>query len=281
MSRYNLVKQFITVEAEEKRVIDTDELMRRRGQNLAVKAAVPDADGFVTGLDAAEIEISEEESGNVIKASEEAKLILEQARNEAEALIEKARTEAGEETKRLIQEAAAQAQSEKEGVLEAARKQGYEAGMAKAQSVEEALRQEYQDRAASLEAEYQRQIDELEPQFVDTITGIYEHIFQVDLSSHREILEHLISSTMHRLEGEHNFVIHVSKEDYSYVNMQKKQMLSGAVSGTDTVDVVEDITLEKGQCLIETSGGIFDCGLDTQLAELRRKLTLLAWTREE
>ena len=32
---------------------------------------------------------------------------------------------------------------------------------------------------------------------------------------------------------------------------------------------------------IETDGGIFDCGLGTQLSELKKRLMLLAYSREE
>ena len=280
MSR-NLVKQFFANESEEKRVIDTNELLRRRAEgNLAFRDVMPDSDGFAMGLDAQEVETSGEDaegSSNVIKAGEESRLLLEQARGEAEAILEEARAEAAQYRK----EAAAQAEKEKEGIFEHARKQGYDAGLAKAQSEEENLRREYNDKIAQLEAQYQQLFEEMEPLLVDTITGIYEHIFQVELGSHREILEHLISNTVHRLEGGHSFLIHVSKDDYSFVNMQKKQILNGAVSGADTVDVVEDMTLTKNQCMIETDSGIFDCGLDTQLSELRQKLMLLAWSREE
>ena len=280
MSR-SLVKQFYANESEEKRVIDTNELLRLRAEkNLAVRAAMPDRDGFVTGLDAEAVEALGEEaegSANVIKAKEDASLLLEQARGEASAILEKARAEAAQ----YRMDAVAQAEKEKEGIFEQARKQGYDAGLAKAQAEEENLRREYHNKMAQLEAQYQQSFEEMEPLLVDTITGIYEHIFQVELGSHREILEHLISNTVHRLEGGHSFLIHVSKDDYSFVNMQKKQILNGAVSGADTVDVVEDMTLAKNQCMIETDSGIFDCGLDTQLSELRQKLMLLAWSREE
>ena len=46
------------------------------------------------------------------------------------------------------------------------------------------------------------------------------------------------------------------------------------------VEVVEDATLGKNDCLIETENGIFDCGLGTQLAELRQKLKLLSYEKE-
>lgn len=215
--------------------------------------------------------------GNVIKAQDDAKEILEQARAEAQALLAQAR----EEAEQICSKAREEAASEKAQVLSQARQQGYQEGLVKAQAHEGAMEQEYLEKAQNLEEAYQQQIDILEPQFVDTITGIYEHIFQIELSSYREILTSLISTVLHKLEGSRSFIIHVSKEDYAYVSMQKKQLLAGAVSENTVVDVVEDLTLGKNDCMIETENGIFDCGLGTQLSELRRQLMLLAWTKEE
>lgn len=139
----------------------------------------------------------------------------------------------------------------------------------------------YADKEQQLEEYYQQQINELEPQFVDIISDIYEHILGVGLGNQREILAHLISNTIRKIEGSHSFIIHVSKEDYPFVSMQKKQLLAGAAAGNSTVEVVEDITMGQSECTIETDGGIFDCGLGTQLSELKKKLMLLAYSKEE
>lgn len=276
----NLVKQFYTTEAEEKRVIDADGLLRHRESKeiVAVAAEEPDSDGFLSGLAAEEIDMpsGEDHAGNVVKAQEDIRALIEQAQSDAQAILEDARREASG----IVESAKAQAESEKKNVLEQARKQGYEAGQAKADSELKEARRQFDEKARQLETEYQQQMNELEPKFIDTITSIYEHIFQVELGDRREILEHLISNTMHRLVGTHNFLIHVSKEDYPFINMQKTQILEGAVSAGDTVDVVEDMTLGKNECLIETDGGIFDCGVGTHMTELKRKLMLLAWSRE-
>ena len=101
-----------------------------------------------------------------------------------------------------------------------------------------------------------------------------------DLDSYREVLAYLISTTMHKIEGVRSFLIHVSKEDYPYVSMQKKQLTANALAPGSSVEVVEDATLGKNDCLIETENGIFDCGLGTQLAELRQKLKLLSYEKE-
>ena len=278
MSRYNLVKQFNVVEAEETRVIDTNELLRRRREKLPPRIVTrEDGDSFVSGLDAEEVELTAGAEGSVIKAGEDIQAMLEQAREEAQAILDRAHKEA----QALITDAVAKAEVEKKSIADQARQQGYEAGQGKARAEADILRKEFQEKERQLEAEYQQMIDELEPRFVDTITSIYEHIFQVELGESRGILEHLISNTMHRLEGGGNFLIHVSKEDYSYVTMQKQQILAGTASGIGTVEIVEDMTLEKNECLIETDSGIFDCSLGTQLAGLKQKLMLLSWSRED
>lgn len=275
----NLVKQFFMTlpEDKEKLVIDNNDRIRRRLEELSRGEGNPEG-GFVSGLAIADvIEAPEDATGNVIKAQDEAKELLEQSRAEAEEL----RAQAQAEAERILEEARAQAQAEKQQVLEQAKQQGYMEGMSRAQAHEGAMEQEYQEKARLLEEEYEQQIEMLEPNLVEAITGIYEHIFHVELSSYREILMGLISDVLHKLDGSRSFIIHVSKDDYAYVNMQKKQMLTGAVSESVSVDVVEDATVGRNECMIETENGIFDCGLGTQLAELKQKLTLLSWSGEE
>ncbi len=283
MSR-NLVKQFWAVEAEEKRVIDTNELLRRRGENSQANAAVQAdeaADGFVGGLGAEEVELPEGQEfgaeGGVIKAGPDAEAMLERARAEAGDILNRAKEEAAA----IIADAKSRAEEERKSIREQARQQGYEDGQASARAEADAVRNEFQEKSRRLEEEYQKLMDELEPKFIDTVTSVYEHIFQVDLSGNRDVLTHLISNTMHKLEGGGTFLIHVSKEDYSYVVMQKKQILAGTASNAGNVEIVEDVTLGKNECLIETDSGIFDCGLGTQLNGLKQKLRLLSWSGEE
>ncbi len=276
-----LVKQiFMTVQDDEKRVISADELIQRRQEEYERWQREADEDGFVSGLPAEELEFATDgEAGpgsNVIKVQEKADQIMENARAAAETTLTAAQAEAA----RIKEEAMAQALAEREGVLEEARQQGYSEGYARAQAEADAVRREYRQKEEELDQYYQQQIEELEPQMVDAISAIYEHIFHVELGSYREILGHLISDTLRKMEGGHDFMVHVSKEDYPYISMQKKQILTGAVAANCNVEVVEDLTLAKNQCLIETDSGIYDCGLDTQLEGLRQKLLLLSWQRE-
>ena len=273
-----LVKQmFMVVQSEEKRVINADELIQKRQKGIVQWQREADEDGFVSGLAAEEVELARDaEESNIIKSRESADQIMENAQAAAQTTLAAAQAEA----EAIRQEARAQAEAEKNRVFAEAQQQGYSEGFAKAQAEAEAIRREYKEKEEQLDLYYQQQIEELEPQMVDTISAIYEHILHVDFQSYREILGHLISDTLRKMEGGHDFMVHVSKEDYPYISMQKKEILAGAVAANCNVEVVEDMTLVKNQCLIETDSGIYDCGLETQLDELKRKLMLLAWQRE-
>ena len=131
-----------------------------------------------------------------------------------------------------------------------------------------------------LEEEYQRKLDELEPKFIDTLTGIYEHIFKVSLKNSRELIVHLIANTMRNIEGSNDYLIHVSKDDYPFVSMEKKELVKGTGIADDAVDIIEDSTLGRNECMIETGNGVFDCSLGTQLEALNEELRLLAYDPE-
>ena len=280
----NLLKRgFTKLSEDDTRVINTNDLVAKRIQELSAKMQQTKTVGFVSGLaadkvdalvaDTEEPEVEPQNCGNVIKAGEDLQKLREDAEAQAAQIVEEAKTQA----ESILQDARAQAESEKQAVLDKAREQGLAEAQAQADRIQTQRETEYREKTAGLDAEYQKMIDELEPKFVDTITGIYEHIFHVDLHSYREVLCYLISTTMRNTENNKSFLIHVSKEDYPYVSMQKKQITAQAVSPNASVEIIEDMTLGKGECLIETEGGIFDCGLGTQLAELRQKLKLLSY----
>jgi len=276
----NLVKQrYMVVPEEEKRLIDNNERMKRRLDLIRDTLPNIQSESFVSGLDAETVELLPEEDvedGSVLKAGGDMKASEETARLEAEMLVRKAR----EEASGIIAEAKAQAEQESAAIIESARNQGYDEGMAKAREREQALEQEYHRKMQELEKDYAYQVETLEPQFVDAITDIYEHIFQVDFASYRSVLVHLISETIHKTESGRNFLVHVSKDDYAYVNEHKEQLVSN-LGDSWKVDMIEDSLLSEGQCMIETENGIFDCGLGTQLEELKKKLMLLAWSKED
>ena len=102
----------------------------------------------------------------------------------------------------------------------------------------------------------------------------------MDLTEYQDIVSQLVIETMRSTERCRNYMIHVSHDDFPTVAGNKKQLQDAAGGEDCTVDVIEDISLSKGQCLIENENGILDCSIDTELKELRRRLKILSFRKD-
>ncbi|NBI91721.1 hypothetical protein D3Z45_14365 [Lachnospiraceae bacterium] len=288
---------------EDTLLIDNNEKIAKKIESLEpqmLKRAVGDSDeepvdGFLSGLDAEQVDalLSGLPEDNIPAGGEDSlengstgqSQDASQSAGEALALVsaqgQEIIAEAKEEAEKIKEDALRDAQAEiemlRQSAYEEAKGEGYEAGYKEAIKQVEQQKMQLLEERRQLEEEYQELADNLEPKFVEALTDIYEKVFQVDLQKEHDILMHLIASTMHKMEGSSNYLIHVSKEDYSYVNSKKEELIAASVSANASIELVEDITLGPNDCIIETDGGIFDCGLGTQLEELSQKLRLLSY----
>ena len=278
----NLYKRGFTVlKEEDTRIIDSNATAAKKIEKASVMRMVPqpkDKDGFAEGLSADILDVltGEEEEGNVLHAASQ-----EEGEDIAEitAAIEEMKRQAAEELEQMRAEAEKSLAAERHYAMESAKKEGYQAGLAQGVKEADAMKAKLQEEKKQMEEEVEALLQGIEPRMVDTIAGIYEHIFKVDLSAYRDIVLHLVAETLRKADGDKNYIIHVSGEDYPYVSMQKKQLTAGI--NVNSLEVVEDVTLAAGEALIETEGGIFDCGLGTQLEELNRKIRLLAYEKPD
>lgn len=297
---------WVVVNPANTRIIDSNARAEARLKELAVELAKqcgeePEfADGFTQGLNAVEVsELIRDGEGNVIGEMQDTDVQM-QGGNEnpvsgqqQTSVNEELIAEAQAQIEAMKQEALAQIEQERLQAIEEGRNQGYQEGLEQgrnegfaqghqdgldsvAEMKEQAL-SEISEQASAIEEEYQQKLKELEPRFIDTLTGIYEHIFHVSLKNYRELIVYLIQNTMHNIEGGGTYLIHVSKEDYPFASMQKKELIKGSNIALDSVELLEDATLGKNECMIETGNGVFDCSLGTQLEALNEELRLLSY----
>lgn len=274
----------------EARVIDSNALVENKLKELAMKLATETGedegftDGFTQGIDAMQVVelVGEDAGGEMTAESQEAQPtaedILQQAYDQAEEIKQQAIAEAEELKNQILEEA--RQEGYKKG-LETGTQEGYKKGhtegLNSVQAQREQLLEEISAKVNELEETYQKRLEEIEPRFVETLTGIYEHIFNVNLKNSRDIVVHLLGNAMRNLEGNSGYLVHVSKEDYPFVSMQKKELIKGTGINLESVDIIEDATLGKSECMIETGNGVFDCSLGTQLEALNEELRLLSY----
>ena len=311
----NLVKAFyLTREGDEPRVIDTNSIIEEKLGDLLYgdpePAYVPSENAgedydaepvFEGGLDAetlsalvgdvpedAEYTGEYDEEGNpvsnVIKAVPRNEQESDGAGTYEEPMQGPSAEEIAAQAEAQIEAMKAEAAQEIEGLkaagYEEGKTAGYNEGKAQAMAEINAERTALEKEKAGLEKQFEDMVMELEPRFVHTLTSIYEKIFEVDLSGHRELIVGLLRNAMTHVEGSASYMIHVSRDDYREVADRKDELRTGAVPPDAVIDIIEDATLNANECMIETPGGIFDCSLGTELMNLRKKLELLSYKPE-
>ena len=279
----NLYKSGWVVVNDDVRIIDANELIKKRLRE-STSSRVPRADfsstetdGFSSGLEAEKIDTLFDPDGegavlkNHSKELEAVKQELEAARGELE--------QVKEETSRMLTEANVQIAEMRANALEEAKTEGYREGYDRGMAETRAQKDVYLKKQAQLEEEYFQQIEALEPEFIETLTGIYEHIFKVDLSVYHQLVVNLLTDAMQKTDSARNYIVHVSKQDYPAVSAARETILEETGTLSTNLEIISDMTLSASQCMIETEDGIYDCSLGTELEELRRKLMLISFKR--
>ena len=283
----NLLKSaYVNFREGEKRIIDSNEIVAKRlGQSgfqaaYSARADAPAEDGFQT----AQYEEMDPETERALFGGENGAADTYDGPSPEE-LVEAAKAE--------IEEMKAAAKAEAEAIRKQAadegRQAGYEDGFAEGhetalQEVEKAeqrVKQQIQETEAlreELRREYERKLQEMEPMVIDELTAIYDHVFAAGLKEKKEIIFHLLDTTLHRIDSGREFIVRVSQADYEYINTRKEELLAG-MPGV-RMDLVADVTMKRGEGMIETGGGLFDCSIDVEMQELKHRLHMLAYQKE-
>lgn len=279
----NLYKAGWVVVNDDARVIDTNKLVEQKLQEAAksgnyhVQESEDEGkDGFYGGISAEAVDslLDPDSEGAILKSAsaeelERIKVELEEAKAEL--------SRVQDEAQHLMDKTQAEIEALKIRTLKEAQEQGYQEGYRQGMNEVQVLKDECHAREEQLETEYNRKIRELEPEFVENLTRIYEHIFKVDLSEYHQLVVTLLTDAMQKADASGNIIVHVAREDYGTVSEAKEEILEKTGTLAERLDIIPDMTLAASQCMIETEGGIYDCSLGTELSELTKKLMLLSY----
>jgi flagellar assembly protein FliH len=231
------------------------ELEERRSQIKI--AALPLADGeFVEGIKAVVID----QGPTKEEIAEKAALLLEEAKNEANHILDHARKEA----EKMKSEAYSEGQ-----------KKGYGDGLLQSQNEMNKLKSDYDEKSRHLKREYDEMATSLEPQMAEIIAVLVEKITGIVIEDKEEVILYLVDKTLKNIDKCDEYTIKVSKEDFEYISM-RKNLLLGAIGREVPMYIVEDSSLKKNQCFVETELKVINCSLDVQLNNLIMDLKLIA-----
>ncbi len=257
----NILKQYsVTNENKEVRVINNNSSIKKlvfEAFNTVPKEepSVETFEEFDEGMDADII-------SQIDVETEKEKLLLE-AQHKAEEIIKDARVQAD----RLLDEAKQRAQ-----ILYADNKtKGYEDGLAQKEAEfkgrRESLDNQYNKRKAALEKEYLEYTQALESDLIDAIILVFDKVFHIQFDEKKDILLHLVKNTISNIEVGRDFRIHVAHSNYKFMISHIDEIRERIGNDID-IEVVNDANLDSSGCQIETSFGVFDCGVDMELNNL-------------
>ncbi|MBR1669939.1 MAG: hypothetical protein IJ695_04500 [Butyrivibrio sp.] len=287
----NLFKAgFVSFDASEARIIDSNELankkieafqeqeLRKQRAQMAQEDGSPEIiteDDFVPGIDMEQLsQLTEDQS--MLESVPDPQFDMEAVQAEIDLKLQQAQ----EQADMIVQQAQQQADNIRAQAMEDGRQQGYNDGYQEGAQAAQALQDEIEQQRGELEKEYQQLVDELEPEMVDVLTQIYEHVFGIELREDKGIILHLLKTTLSRIEPGNDLIVHISSDDYDDVMEEKESLDACITSPNTTMEIIEDPLLKENECMIESDSGVFDCSLGVELSEITRKLKLLSFDRK-
>ncbi len=190
------------------------------------------------------------------EAEDEAVRIKTEARNEADAL--KAETEADVDAIRK--------KAEKEG-FDKGREEGFASGKGEVERLIEQLHSML-DRIIEKRNEI---IDETESQLVSLVLMISKKVIKVISENQKNVVINNVIQALRKLKSRGEVLIRVNLEDVELTSEHVKDFMR-MVENVRSVTVVEDSTVDKGGCIIESDFGEIDARISSQLSEIEDKI---------
>ena len=284
----NLVKSFALVCNDDKRIIDSNEAVTLKLQEIRRIMAEDNGDkgGFTLGLnpenveelldDSEQMDMAEISSVNNEELNLRAESIIEEAKAKAKEIMERAESDAAH----IMEEAGHQA----EDIKAKAHAEGFEKGTADGRKNidNELLRinKEYDEKCRTLESEYPEKLNRMEPELVDVIFEVFADVTKAISVDQKGMIMALIDKVLSGAEASSSYIIKAGSEDAKFLRENKESIMRNVAKDIN-IEIVEDISMKKNECLIDTDYGIYDCSLDIQLENLMQSIRILSCTMEK
>lgn len=212
----------------------------------------------------------------VQKKTEDSRREKQEAEQEAERLTREAQDEAD----RMRQEAENQVAKIRDDAYNEGYNAGHEAGFASGKPEVERLVEQLHhiiDRTLEKRAEI---IEESETQLINLVLMITKKVVKVISENQKNVVINNVIQALRKLKSRGEVLIKVNLEDVELTTDHVKDFMR-MVDNVQSVTVVEDSTVDKGGCIIETDFGEIDARISSQLQEIEEKIIELAPIRSK
>lgn len=283
----NLIKRGSTLITQDNtRIIDVNELIAKRMEALRAQVACEEQEVLLanSNSDKEQVESLLSEEG-FVGLGDTAQQLLEEDTTETEENViitpEELLAEARQQASDILEEARKDAIREAERLHEEAVREGKEEGLKSAKETLDIQLRALEEEKEELHRQYDELMLEAESKLIDILSDVYEKLIGISFQGDKEVLLYVISNALKGIDGSHSFTVRVSPDEYETIR-QKQAVLENCIQGKDSyLEILSDNLLLPGGCSIETEKGIYDCSIDTQLNEIKKRLVLLSYEKAQ
>ena len=109
---------------------------------------------------------------------------------------------------------------------------------------------------------------------------IARKIIDVRMEDDEKVYLRITDKVLAEINGQKGIQLRCSSQDYP-VAVANKDYLISRLDGVEDINIVEDIFLDKGSCIVETDGGGVDGSIDTQIEKIKKAFRSLLLESDE
>lgn len=203
----------------------------------------------------------------VKRKTDEASVIKSDAQSQADEIIANAKSEA----EKIIQDAHLEEQKIKDDAKQDGFKQGHDDGYSAGESEIERLVERLRKMVEALMLRREEILKETEQQIVELVILMTRKVVKIISETQKTAIMSNILAALKKVKSRGNVILHVNLEDLKLASANADEFIK-RVENIQGITVVEDSTVEKGGCVVETDFGAIDARISSQLSELEEKI---------
>ncbi len=203
----------------------------------------------------------------VKRQTDEASVLKADAQKQAEEIIAKAKADAA----KIIQDAHSEEQKIKISAKEDGFKQGHDEGYSAGESEIGRLVDRLRKMIEAVMLRREEILKETEQQIIDLVILMTRKVVKIISETQKTTIMSNILAALKKVKTRGTVALHVNLEDLRLATANVDEFIK-RVENIQGITVVEDSTVEKGGCIVETDFGAIDARISSQLNELEDKI---------
>lgn len=203
----------------------------------------------------------------VKRQSEQAQVIKANAERAAQEVVKQAQ----EEAQKILSNAHAEEETIKNTARENGFAAGHEEGFAKGNEEVERLIERMHKILESVMQRREDILDETEQQIVELVVLMTRKVVKVISDNQKSVINNNVLAALKKVKGRGSVTLRVNLEDLKLATQNIDEFIKRC-ENIKGITVMEDSTVEKGGCIVETDFGAIDARISSQLSEVENRV---------